>query len=284
LGAPVLAGLRALRHLLSKGRQVRRAASEEPRQGSASNNSGVVALPVFGGEFELSSQSSLAEALRDGNFEIYVAELLRAAISAGDHVLDVGANLGVYTVLAGKLVSPKGRVVAVEPVRSMVRLLESNIKRNGLENAAVFRGVVSDRQGSCTLEVVEGGEAYSSIGEIAHPDAPKGLRQKITAESETLDSLVARFDLRPVVIKIDTEGAEALVFSHADETLSRHRPIIFSELDQRLLAAHGASARDVAECCFSHGYEVFNSQTGEPYARERFPEDFVGDIVALPRQ
>jgi FkbM family methyltransferase len=166
----------------------------------------------------------------------------------------------------------------------MAKLLESNIARNGLENVVVFRGVVSDRQGSCTLEVVEGGEAYSSIGEIAHPDAPKGLRQKIAAESEMLDSLIARFDLRPAVIKIDTEGAEALVFSHASETLGRHRPIVFSELDQRLLAAHGASARAVADCCFTHGYEIFNSQTGEPHARDRFPDDFVGDIVALPRQ
>jgi hypothetical protein len=66
--------------MLSKGR----AGSEAPRPGAASNNSVVVSLPVFGGEFELSSQSALAEALRDGNFEIYVAELFGSRTGAGD--------------------------------------------------------------------------------------------------------------------------------------------------------------------------------------------------------
>jgi FkbM family methyltransferase len=241
-----------------------------------------VELSQFAGEFELPAGAALTARLLESQFESYLTDLIQVAVSPGDHVLDVGANLGVYTVLAGKLTGPAGRVLAVEPTPAMLKLLQSNLQRNALDNVSVFPGVVSDRAGTCTLELVAGGEEYSSINGIAHPDVPAGKREKITVASETLDTLVSRFQLHPAVIKVDTEGAESLVFSQADATLQNDRPIIFSELDERLLAPHGASAVNVAERWHACEYELFNAQTGEPYRRGEFPPDFVGDVVALP--
>ena len=261
------------------------ASTHQPTRGEEQftvNSSIVVPLPQFEGEFELPSGNALTHHLLDGRFEKHITELLRAAVSDGDHFVDVGANLGVYTVLAGKLVGRRGRVLAVEPTPSMIQLLKCNIERNSLVNVTVFPGVVSDRQGNCTLEFVAGGEQYSAIDAIAHPDVPSGQRQKIAVASETLDTLLSRFDLCPSAIKVDTEGAEALVFSQASATLEHHRPAIFSELDQRLLAAHGGSARAVADGWFACGYEVFNAATGESYTPDNFPDGFIGDVVALP--
>jgi FkbM family methyltransferase len=281
LPSPLLQTLRSIKRALSRPASALQPATDEGQ--AAKSGSLVVTLPQFDGIFELRAGNALSRQLLDGIFESHIAEVFRAAISAGDQVVDVGANLGIYTVLAGKCVGPTGRVLAVEPTPSMIQLLDSNIERNSLANVTVFPGVVSDRVGTCSLEFVAGGEQYSSIDAIAHPDVPAGSRQKITVASETLDSLVSRFDLCPSAIKVDTEGAEALVFSQASETLKKHRPILFSELDQRLLAAHGGSARAVADGWFAFDYEVFNAATGEQYLPPHFPEDFIGDIVALPR-
>ena len=281
LPSPVLQVFRAIRGGLSRPARAPQIFPDENQ--SAENGSSVVSLSQFDGKFELPAGNRLARHLLEGNFERHIAALLRAAISPGDEFIDVGANLGIYTVLAGSLVGPTGRVLAVEPTPSMLELLKSNIVHNSLTNVTVFPGVISNRVGQCTLEFVAGGEQYSSIDAIAHPDVPMGRREKITVSSETLDSLVSRFSLCPAAIKVDTEGAEALVFSQATETLRQHRPILISELDQRLLAAHGGSARAVAEGWFAQDYEVFNAETGDLYVPGRFPDDFIGEVVALPR-
>ena len=96
---------------------------------------------------------------------------------------------------------------------------------------------------------------------------------------ETLDNLVARYDLTPGFIKIDTEGAELRVLTGALDTLQRLRPLIMSELSDRLLSGFGDSAAAVIELLDQQGYEITDVRTG---VRPLLPFD--GEILAIPKE
>jgi precorrin-6B methylase 2 len=68
-------------------------------------------------------------------------------VQPGDRVVDVGAHVGYFTLLAARLCGPNGRVFAFEPHPDNFRLLERNIRENGAENVTAVRKAVADRAG-----------------------------------------------------------------------------------------------------------------------------------------
>ncbi len=236
------------------------------------------ALPEFEGQFKLPADGHLAWRLKSGPFESSVRDLFYQSISAGGDVIDIGANVGFYAVLAAKRCGA-GRVLAVEPIPQTAALLRENAQQNGV-TVIVVQGVASDQPGETQIETVPGHEEYSSVGGISHPNAPQGNRRTLTVACHTVDQLTQQNGLRPSLMKIDVEGYELPVFRGAQATLREFRPVIFSELDQRLLSQHGASTTEVLAILAGLNYQVFDSETG---AELITPEKFVGDIVAVPR-
>jgi FkbM family methyltransferase len=175
-------------------------------------------------------------------------------------------------------------VLAAEPVPTMVDLLRSNVARNKLPQVEIFAGAVTSEPGTCSIEFIEGGEEYSSLGAIAHPDVPRQSRRRVDVPGETLDNLVAKHGLRPALLKVDTEGAEGLVFSGATAVLDEFRPAITSELDDRLLGSLGYNSAKVIDLFAKRKYRVFDESTGEELAPGASRGPFIGEIVALPRE
>lgn len=68
-----------------------------------------------------------------------VNELILSCLKEGDVFLDVGANIGYYSILGGKIVGKNGRVISVEPIDSTARILKYNIKLNKLKNVKVIQ-------------------------------------------------------------------------------------------------------------------------------------------------
>lgn len=238
-------------------------------------------LPEFRGDFELDLRSDVTRNLLLGRFERALVPLVEAAIGHGD-VIDVGANAGLYTVLAARLVGEQGRVLAVEPAPSILDLLKANITRNRLHNVLLFEGVAASERGWATLHVMEGNEEYASLGGGHHPHAPRRALRRIEVPAETLDALTMRHALQPAFIKIDTEGAEGLVLQGATAVLSLHRPVVLSELDDRLLRPLGWDAERVRGLLFQLGYRIYDALTGSEQLPGRVAAPYIGEIVALP--
>lgn len=138
-------------------------------------------------------------------------------LKPGDTVLDIGANVGVFSLLASRLVGDQGRVFAVEPVPQNVECLKLMCQLNGLSNVQILPVAVGDQAGSLSLTL-----AADMMGHSAK-------RQK-TAESlevplRTIDGLVESLGVERVdLIKLDIEGMEAEALAGAASTIVAHRP------------------------------------------------------------
>ncbi|HEY9113716.1 MAG TPA: FkbM family methyltransferase [Bacteroidales bacterium] len=149
--------------------------------------------------------------------------------------IDIGANIGYYSILAAKS-NNKIQIYAFEPAFGPFHYLDKNIKLNKLNNRVnYFQLALSDKSG-----VVDFYEFYNpkykkvkyNLGGTSslNTDSQNKLLTKTTIEALTLDEFVSKNEIKVVdLIKIDTEGSEDLILSHATETLSKFRPIVICE-------------------------------------------------------
>ncbi|MET3665603.1 FkbM family methyltransferase [Caulobacter sp. 1776] len=239
-----------------------------------------VSLPEYGGSFFLSPQSHLFRRIgRTGTYEPEVLDHFVQHIRPDADVVDVGANIGFFTVgAASRLTS--GRVLAIEPTSGAYKRLCSNIERNGFkERVIAFRGVASSAPGEIEIKTVPGREEYSSVGDLAHP-AIRGRAEAVLeiVPAETIDNLVSKHALHPSVIKIDVEGAETMVFRGAERTMREHKPVIISEICEEMLVELGSSRRELVDLIESRGYEVRSMSDHRANGAKRD-----GEIICFPR-
>lgn len=164
-----------------------------------------------------------------GEYERPVQEAIAVNAHPGDVFYDVGANLGFFSVLVGRLVGTSGTVYAFEPVPANASMVERNARENGLSNIKVLRIALcrEDGRGELLLAHHDGGAVLKSTG-----TPPPDLTGSVMVETASLDTLVDRQHLKPPnIIKIDVEGAEMDVLLGMESILRRWHPKIILELD-----------------------------------------------------
>jgi FkbM family methyltransferase len=161
----------------------------------------------------------------NGMYEPAVVRLLQATLDEGSTFLDIGANVGAHTLLASDLVGSSGRVIAVEPSPRAHAFLSSNVELNRARNVTLERCALSDRAGSAGFYVPN--DPHLGMAGLI----PRFHQHPVQIETTTLDELIKGFDPPAVhLLKVDVEGAEALVFRGAADTLSvQHPPLIVFE-------------------------------------------------------
>ncbi len=188
--------------------------------------------------------------IRDhAEYEPHVTSELAACLRPGDVFVDVGASLGYYTVLAGRLVGAEGQVVACEPGPQNQNVLLANVCSNRLFNVDVHQTAVSDQPGFVLYsQATSNGTISPFEGDVS------SLSTFDLVQTRSLDSLLE--GLKSVnVIKVDVEGAEGLVFRGATLTLRNHRPVLFFEFSPpALLSVSRMDARDVLGSLEALGY------------------------------
>jgi FkbM family methyltransferase len=153
-----------------------------------------------------------------GRWESWIERAIRQLIKPGDRVIEVGANVGYYTLIMGAMIGPTGRLDAYEANPQIARLLRRSVLCSGrAETVLVHEQIVADRSGPMQLyysdraggagNVVERGWA---IGEDTHTVDCEAVRLDDVFASQTID-----------FIRIDTEGAELLILNGALELLRR---------------------------------------------------------------
>ena len=242
----------------------------------------VVDVPAFDGEFEIDFRSHvLLRLLRDKQYEPELMPVIDDYLDPHKDVLDVGANIGLFSILFSTLISEGNRVFAIEPTPRALDYLRKNILRNDCSSTViVVEGVMTDRVGFVTLSTVPGMEEYSSLGRITESIGEESEIQAIQVSGCTVDNLVRDNKVNPGFIKIDTEGAEYLVLSGAVDTLRNHRPVILSELSDKYLATFGHSAENVVNLLERYGYSVFDAL----HLNAPISYPFFGEILAVPKE
>jgi len=178
-------------------------------------------------------------------------QLFRQALGPGDVVLDIGANIGYWSLIAAKAVGPEGVVYAFEPAPDNFTALETNVRLNGYRNIVPVQRAVGSARGPATLLLMDHGGA--SHGLYPHPRiAVKGTAQ---VESATIDEFL---DGRTAhVIKIDIEGGEPRALEGMKKTIcGSDRCVLISELHPTMLAQAGFTAKAYLRQLRDLGFDV----------------------------
>lgn len=178
-----------------------------------------------------------------GDYEYPVQQALASLARPGDVCYDVGANLGFFSILLGRLVGPTGIVHAFEPVPANVATIERNARLNDLGNVRVMRVALTRSDGEAELLLAQhvGGAVLADAGT---PPDPAG---QMTVATAAVDSLLERGELAPPqLVKIDVEGAEMDVLVGMELALREHAPIIVLEIDD---ATQRECESKVSTCC-----------------------------------
>lgn len=160
-----------------------------------------------------------------GTWEPEVVRAISKSVSCGMTAFDIGAYAGFFTLLLSKLVGPKGKVVAFEPLPANFRVLEENVKLNSIQNVIVEKQVVASSTGQFSLPVPDLGSSL-----LAGPFDEGDERGTLLVPSTSLDGYVFRNEMRVDFIKIDVEGLEDEVLAGAERTLDAFHPIMVIEL------------------------------------------------------
>jgi FkbM family methyltransferase len=163
-----------------------------------------------------------------GDYEVPVQKTVASLLRDGDVFYDIGANVGFFSVLAGRLVGPAGAVYAFEPVPANASTVERNARLNRLGNIEVLRVAVSHQAGRSELFLAHyaGGAALKSAA------VPPDLAGSILVDTSPIDDLVKARRIRPPdVVKIDVEGAEKDVLQGMLDVLREWRPKVILEVD-----------------------------------------------------
>lgn len=212
-----------------------------------------VAAPVVIGEegvrIELGTDFVTRDVLFRGAWEPEETGLLRSLTPAGGVFLDVGANIGYFTLLASRWVGSAGLVYALEPVRATYARLMRNVALNDVTNVRAFK--LGAARAAGTAEIALASDAgHSHL--VAGSDVP-ACGEAITLT--TVDAFVARERLQRLdVLKVDVEGADFEVILGASETLAMFRPAVLMEVE--LLTRFGTSVDDVKRFFHGLGYET----------------------------
>lgn len=168
----------------------------------------------------------------EGYWEFWLTKHFARMIKPGDTVIDIGANLGYYTILAADLVGEGGKVVAIEPNPEVFRRMAASVAVNGYAARVDARNVaLSDRAttGKAGFFVPRGEPKNGCfIGPGADKTRLSGLGEVFDVELGAL--LADRFE-RVDFVKIDVEGAELGVLRHLAPIMQHHRPKIVCEVN-----------------------------------------------------
>jgi FkbM family methyltransferase len=246
-------------------------------------------IPVCGRALRVpaSDVSLVPHLLKHRCWEPHVTRYLRQQLRRSHVFLDVGANLGYFTVLCAPLVE---RVVAFEPVVRTYDYCKANVEMNGLTNVDLRRCALWCED--TTLQIRTDSSSVMTASVVPEGQAPPS--ESIDAVS--LDSLIGdgRLSLdRLDVLKMDAEGAEMSALRGMRSTIERFRPQIIMEVNRPMLAALGAAVEDVWDFFDDLSYgigalEHWKEQDPIPVEsvddlKRLCPSDALIDIVAVSR-
>lgn len=176
-----------------------------------------------GGQFDYPLSSAIGKNLFAGWFEPAEVDFVRRHLKPGDVVLDLGANAGLYTLLAARAVGPAGHVYAFEPGARALELLRHNVQINGATNVTIIDAAVSDKTGTASFAVARD-TAYSSLADIDRDD--QDVVEWKTVRTIRLDDAISEYGIpQATFIKMDVEGAEKLALDGASRLLARSTPL-----------------------------------------------------------
>ncbi len=162
-------------------------------------------VEIYGNKLFLDKNDSLCLSI-NGIYEEFETSIVKNEVHLGDIVIDIGANIGYYTLIFAKLVGEKGKVFAFEPDPTNFQLLKKNVEINGFKNVVLEQKALSDTQGKMMLSLNNENTAGHHL-DFKHDDTINSIEVDVLS----LDEYFSNKNIDINFIKMDVEGAESNV-------------------------------------------------------------------------
>jgi len=238
----------------------------------ASRQPNVIVIKNFDGDLKLkidNSRSMGATIYWTGFHEFHEFLFLHKFLSPDMVFVDIGANLGEYSLFAAKRVK-RGKVLAFEPLPTMNSLLEENIKLNELSNVVISKYGLSNNNGVLPIHEIE--NVHEGLSTF-YPGERK-IKQRIEVPLKAFDLEFDNFGVNRIdFIKIDIEGGELNALLGARNSISRFKPVVMVEINEPTYQVAGYSSKDVYQFFESLNYRPFEiSKNGDLKASIGIPQ------------
>jgi len=185
-------------------------------------------------------------------FEKFETKLFKSLIRKGMVVVDIGAYVGHYTLIAADLVGEKGKVFAFEPDPDNFALLLKNLEVNRCQNVIPVQKAIADRNGKTRLFL-----AQENKGDHRIYDSYDG-RKSITVDVTSLDDFFKERDYRVDVIKMDIEGSEMAALNGMTKILKKNDDLkILTEFWPSGLRRFGTYPKEFLNKLTEFGFELY---------------------------
>jgi FkbM family methyltransferase len=234
-------------------------------------------ISVFFGDINIRLNEAVGgNIFSDNVHEISETNFLRNYCKEDFVCLDVGANIGYFSVLLGVL-CPKGRVIAIEPIPKNAKFIKNNIDINNINNCDVECAALGDKNGESEFNLVTD-TAFSGFRSTGR----KVDSETITVKVLTPKCVLEKYDIEKIdLIKIDIEGAEPIVFKAFESVFKYTKPkYILSECNGKNLSTYGFQVYDFIGMMEKYGYDVFGlSESGHLESIVGVDEVFFDNVV-----
>jgi FkbM family methyltransferase len=195
-----------------------------------------IVMDISGNKMHISTKDkgTLPALIKNGSLpgQEFESLLFKDSIKKSMTVIDIGANIGYYTLIAAQLVG-SGTVYAFEPEPDNYKILCKNIKINNYDNVVAIQQAVSNKKGRSEFYIDKFDISGNSLSFATRLDSSNKSAEinSVWIETITLDDFFSRLSehVKIDIIKMNAEGAEGLVFEGAKATLTRNKPKVFME-------------------------------------------------------
>lgn len=193
-----------------------------------------------------------------GEIEPILSNFMKREIKLGMHVVDIGANIGWFTLLFSKLVGDTGHVFSFEPDPNLFNILSENIKLNNITNVSAYQMAVSDKSGT---------ERFS-LNEIQDGDnrlaSKTMLGNCIEVDMITIDDFCQKHVVKIDFLKMDVQGSEPKIFHGMKKTLLQNQNLRFvSEFYPEAMLDVGASPEKYIDEIMDEGFDIYEIEGHE---------------------
>jgi len=189
----------------------------------------------------------------ESDYEADNYAFLEQQLKPGMHVIDIGAHIGLFSVVSSQLTGKNGKIVCIEPTPGSMAVLNKMLRLNHCDNVIPTQAAVSDKEGTATfyISTIEGSNSNSLVKNKSD-DVKKPYEVRLV----TIDGIVAEFSLHPSIIKIDAEGAELDVLKGGLKTFSSVKPVLILGLHPQFIINKGDSLDRIWELLISQNYTI----------------------------
>lgn len=197
---------------------------------------------------------------------------IKKTLKPNNTFIDIGANIGSYSLIASKGVGKNGKVICFEAIKKTFNKLTKNINDNGLINIEVYNNAIYNNNQILTLFVAN--NSNLGMSSIHQHDSQSGTKE--SCEAVTLDSFIKSNSIEAIdLIKIDVEGAELYALEGMKECIQKFKPSIFIELSNNVLKNTEINKQQIIDLLINQGYKMFGiNEKGELISPEKQDDNY----------